>query len=120
MRHATGVRCFRLVALCTGVGMIALFAATGPAPAAARHPPAAVRRLPRLGTAMGILPRLGTAEVATGQNIPVVYHGGPVMRDVTIHTVFWAPPGYHFDGSPGAGAAGYEAVVKQFVSDVAH
>ncbi|MDQ2895855.1 MAG: EXORDIUM family protein [Actinomycetota bacterium] len=120
MRHATGVRWLRCVALCTGVCMTALFAATGPAPAAARHTPAAVQRLPRLGTAMGILPRLGTPEVATGQNIPVVYHGGRVMRDVTIHTVFWAPPGYHFDGSPGAGAAGYEAMVKQFVSDVAH
>lgn len=121
MRHAIGARRLRILALSIGVCMLALLAATALATAAARHPPDAVRRtLPRLGTAMGILPRPGAPEVATGQNIPVVYHGGPVMRDVTIHTVFWAPPGYHFDGSPGAGAPGYEAMVKQFVSDVAH
>ena len=42
------------------------------------------------------------------------------MRDVTIHTVFWAPPGYHFDASPGAGTAGYEALIQQFFTDVAH
>ena len=116
------------MALSIGVCGLALLAATGPAPAAPRPAPAAVRPTPpvlrdpqpRIGTAMGVLPRRGSPEVATGQNIPVVYHGGPVMRDVTIHTVFWAPPGYHFDGSPGAGAPGYEAMVKQFFSDVAH
>jgi hypothetical protein len=128
MRHASGVRRLRAIALSTGVCVLALLAATGPAPAAAHHAPAAVRHTPaavrdpqpRIGTAMGILPRLGAPELATGQNIPVVYHGGPVMRHVTVHTVFWAPPGYHFDGSPGAGAPGYEAMVKQFFSDVAH
>lgn len=128
MRHALGVRRLRAMALSTGVCVLALLAGTGPAPAASRHPPPAVGHIPtavrdsqpRLGTAMGILSRLGGPEVATGQNIPVVYHGGPVMRHVTVHTVFWAPPGYHFDGSPGAGAPGYEAMVKQFFSDVAH
>src|SRR5262249_55086862 len=43
-----------------------------------------------------------------------------VMRNVTIHTIFWAPPGYHFDGSPTRGTLGYEALVKQFLVDVAH
>ena len=37
-----------------------------------------------------------------GQGIPAVYHGGSVMRNVTIHTIFWAPTGYRFDGSPAA------------------
>lgn len=42
------------------------------------------------------------------------------MRDVTIHTIFWAPAGYHFDGSPAAGVPGYRALIEQFFSDVAH
>ena len=73
----------------------------------------------RSGFAMGIEPRDGSQEIATGTNIPVVYHGGTVMRNVTIHTVFWAPSGYHFDGSPGSGALGYQALVQQFFTDVA-
>lgn len=121
MRHAPGVRRLRAVVLGMGTCMLILLAASALAPAAVHHTPVAVRHpQPRIGTAMGILPRRGAPEVASGQNIPVVYHGGRVMRDVTIHTVFWAPPGYHFDGSPGAGAPGYEAMVRQFVSDVAH
>ena len=77
---------------------------------------------PRIGHAMGLLPRLGTQPIdfASGQNIPVVYHGGQVMRNVTVHTIFWAPPGYHFDGPPTAGPLGYEALIKQFLVDVAH
>jgi hypothetical protein len=77
---------------------------------------------PRVGHAMGLLPRLGTQPIdfASGQNIPVVYHGGHVMRNVTVHTIFWAPPGYHFDGPPTSGTLGYEALIKQFLVDVAH
>ena len=51
---------------------------------------------------------------------PVVYHGGEVMRNVTLHTIFWAPPGYHFDGPPSSTTLGYEALIKQFLVDVAH
>jgi hypothetical protein len=43
-----------------------------------------------------------------------------VMRNVTIHTIFWAPSGYHFDGSPSPSVLGYEPLVKQFLADVAH
>jgi hypothetical protein len=75
---------------------------------------------PRIGFAMGIEPVPGTPEIAAGPSTPVVYHGGPVMRDVTIHTIFWAPTGYHFDGSPSAGVLGYEPLVEQFLADVAH
>jgi hypothetical protein len=39
---------------------------------------------------------------------------------VTVHTIFWAPPGYAFAGSPGGGALGYKALVEQFYTDVAH
>ncbi len=59
-------------------------------------------------------------EIASGRNLPVVYHGGPVMHSVTVHTVFWAPSGYSFDGSPGAGALGYVALVQRFFADLAH
>ena len=30
------------------------------------------------------------------------------MHGVTIHTIFWAPSGFRFSGSPGAGVLGYE------------
>ncbi|MGH2891934.1 MAG: hypothetical protein ACRDPM_01515, partial [Solirubrobacteraceae bacterium] len=74
---------------------------------------------PRVGFAMGLLPVHGAQEIATSPNIPVLYHGGSVMRNVTIHTVFWAPAGYHYDGAPGAGALGYVPLIQQFFSDVA-
>jgi hypothetical protein len=75
---------------------------------------------PRIHHAMGVMPAYGTAAPVNPTGIPVAYHGGPVMRHVTIHTVFWAPAGYHFDGSPGPGIPGYQALIEQFVGDVAH
>jgi len=69
---------------------------------------------------MGIVPPLGHPELASGPSIPVVYHGGTVMRGVTIHTIFWAPNGFHFTGSPGAGVLGYEPMIQSFLTDVAH
>lgn len=74
---------------------------------------------PRIGGALGIVPPAGHQEVAVSSNLPIVYHGGMVMHHVTVHTVFWAPPGYHFDGQPSPMVAGYEALIKQFFSDVA-
>jgi hypothetical protein len=88
---------------------------------AARH--SAVSRpafRPRVGFALGLMPLHGAQEVATSPSIPVLYHGGVVMRNVTIHTVFWAPAGYRYDGSPGAGALGYVALIQQFFADAAH
>jgi hypothetical protein len=87
-----------------------------PADAASRRP----AFKPRVGFALGLLPAHGAQEVATSPSIPVLYHGGSVMRNVTIHTVFWAPSGYHFDGSPGAGVLGYVPLIQQFFTDVAH
>ena len=75
---------------------------------------------PRIGTAMGIEPRHGSDVAVTGPAIPAAYHGGSVMRDVTIHTVFWAPAGYRFDGPPSPGVLGYQALIQQFFTDVAH
>jgi hypothetical protein len=69
---------------------------------------------------MGLVPAAGAPDLATGVSQPVVYHGGPVMRPpVTVHTVFWAPPGFAFSGSPGPGVLGYEPLVKQFFADAA-
>jgi hypothetical protein len=39
---------------------------------------------------------------------------------VTVHTVFWAPSGYAFQGSPGGSVPTYEGMLKQFFGDVAH
>ena len=109
-----------VLALVAVAAAISLLASAGAASAKTRDlAPHAFR--PRIGFAMGILPKLGTLpEITSGTNWPVVYHGGDVMRNVTLHTIFWAPPGYHFDGSPSPGTLGYEALIKQFLSDVAH
>ena len=69
---------------------------------------------------MGIVPPIGSQDPAVGPIEQVVYHGGSVMRDVTVHTIFWAPAGYSFSGSPGAGVPGYVQLIQQFYSDVAH
>ena len=75
---------------------------------------------PRIKGAFGIVPIQGGPEIAAGSNIPVVYHGGSVMRDVTIHTIFWAPAGYRFEGSPSPGVLGYEPLIQRFFTDIAH
>ena len=75
---------------------------------------------PRIGGAMGIAPVPGGPDIAVGSSVPVVYHGGPVMRGVTVHTIFWAPAGFRFGGPPSAGALGYEQLVQRFFGDVAH
>jgi hypothetical protein len=91
-------------------------AAAGRVDAASLHP----AFKPRVGFALGLLPAHGSQEVAASPSIPVLYHGGTVMRNVTIHTIFWAPAGYRFDGSPGAGVLGYAPLIQQFFADVAH
>jgi hypothetical protein len=94
-----------------------------PFPAHVRQPSRVGARLPfrpRIGVAMGIVPSASVQDVATGSNIPVLYHGGPVMSQVTVHTIFWAPSGYQFDGPPAAGLASYEQQIQKFFVDVAH
>ena len=73
---------------------------------------------PRIGPAMGLVPPLNrqhtlrAGDVASGALTPVTYHGGPVMAGgVTVHTIFWAPSGYAFEGSPGAGIPTYEGLI---------
>ncbi len=68
---------------------------------------------PRVGGALGLVPSHAAQDIATGAPIDAVYHGGPVMSGgVTLHTIFWAPPGYTFD-------SGYEALLKKFLTDSA-
>jgi hypothetical protein len=93
---------------------------TPPAPAKATFHP-------RIGNALGLLPpvagpgKLLAKDVATGSLTPETYHGGSVMAGgVTVHTVFWAPPGYSFQGSPGGSVPTYEGLIQQFFTDVAH
>ena len=85
--------------------------------------PAALGRThfrPRIGHAMGLIPTHAQAEIALGTSIPVVYHGGPVMHTVHVHTLFWAPPGFHFDGPVSAGGLSYRQLIERFFADVAH
>jgi hypothetical protein len=68
---------------------------------------------PRVGAALGLLPSFANTDIATGDQTDADYHGGVVMdASVTVHTIFWAPAGYAF-------TPGYEALVKQFLTDVA-
>jgi hypothetical protein len=82
---------------------------------------------PRIGRALGLIPPFARdgkprpADVATGSPVPALYHGGAVMAGgVTVHTVFWAPSGYAFQGQPPGAAGGYQAMIQQFFTDVAH
>ena len=86
---------------------------------AAAAPAGAAEFRPRVHGAFGLIPRQGGPEITSGANSPVVYHGGSVMRNVTIHTIFWAPSGYHFDGAPGLLTLSYQAEIQQFFTDVA-
>jgi hypothetical protein len=97
------------------IALIASVALCGTAPLAQ----AAHSFKPRIKGALGIVPPAGHQDVAVSSNVPLVYHGGQVMRHVTVHTLFWAPAGYRFDGSPSALVPGYEALIQQFFSDVA-
>ncbi len=112
----------RLAAL--GAAMILVLA-----PAAAAHPSGSgapahrastLSLRPRIGHAMGLMAPVTRPETAVTPREPAVFHGGTVMRDVRIHTVFWAPSGYAFSGSPGAGALGYEPLMQRFLTDAAH
>ncbi|HWF74127.1 MAG TPA: hypothetical protein VG186_12320, partial [Solirubrobacteraceae bacterium] len=74
----------------------------------------------RIGGALGLVPVAGGPDIAVGSNLPEAYHGGSVMRGVTVHTVFWAPSGYKFSGAPAPGVLGYEPLVQKYFSDIAH
>jgi hypothetical protein len=81
---------------------------------------AAHRFRPRIGRAMGLLPARGAQDLATAISIPLAYHGGAVMHGVTVHTIFWAPPGFGFLPAPPGGARSYQDQVQQFLLDAAH
>ena len=72
----------------------------------------------RVGHVWGIVPAAGT-EIAVGPREPLVFHGGVVMHGVTVHTVFWAPPGSAFGAAPSVGVPGYEPLLQRFLSDAA-
>ena len=81
---------------------------------------------PRVGRALGLNPPLNlkgpikTLPGEEGQATPVLYRAGTVMTGgVTVHTIFWAPSGYSFQGSPGAGIPTYKGLIEQFYTDVA-
>ena len=67
---------------------------------------------------MGLVAPL-TRDFAAGPRTLVVYHGGSVISGGTIHTVFWAPAGFRFDGPPAPGVLGYEPLIQRFFADVA-
>jgi hypothetical protein len=80
---------------------------------------------PRVGHGLGLIPPVNshgdfnTQPTEEGFLTPVTYHGGPVMSGgVTVHTIFWAPEGYAFQGAPKASLT-YRKVIEQFYVDVA-
>jgi hypothetical protein len=110
-----------LATACLGFGALAQ-----PAWAAKRHSSTANTFRARIAGGLGLVPpvnrqgQLSTGDVATGALTPETYHGGPVMAGgVTVHTIFWAPQGHPFQGSPGGGVPTYVGLVQQFLTDVA-
>lgn len=80
---------------------------------------------PRVGNALGLAPPINsrgeanTQPTELGENIPELYHGGPVMTGgVTVHAIFWAPNGFKFQGAPPSSKS-YEELIEQYYSDVA-
>ena len=111
MSHAIrrGVALAALVCLVSGALASSAFAASGK-----------VRFRPRIANGLGLAPPVGRHNFEpneAGIYNPVPYHGGPTMQNVKVHTVFWAPPGYHFQGAP-PGSKSYEALIAQYYSDV--
>lgn len=101
------------------VGLVIGLLAPGAAAQAKFHP--------RVGPGLGLVPpvagphKLSARDVATGALTPETYHSGSVMAGgVTVHTVFWAPPGYSFQGSPGGSVPTYVGLIQQFFTDLAH
>ncbi len=81
----------------------------------------------RIGAALGLIPpvnghgRSPSPDVATDTQALVTYHGGAVMTGgVTVHTIFWAPAGFSFQGSPAPGIPTYQGLIERYFSDVAH
>jgi hypothetical protein len=82
---------------------------------------------PRVGVALGLFPPVGghgklkARDVASGALTPETYHSGSVMAGgITVHTIFWAPPGYSFQGSPGGSVPTYTGLIQQYFTDIAH
>src|SRR5689334_8293214 len=95
-----------------------VFAALSSSAFASKHAPAAPAFHPRVGNAMGLIPPVpdqGTRNFEpneAGIFTAVTYHGGVTMTGgVTVHTIFWAPAGFAFQGSPGAGIPTYKGMV---------
>ncbi len=113
---------FRLLARIglLGAAVVCLLLATGTAARAASS------FRPRIHGALGLVPpvnrqgQLTAPDLASGRLTPETYHGGAVMSGtVTVHTIFWSPPGHPFQGSPGPGIPTYEGLIQQFLGDVA-
>ena len=120
-RHTARVRLLLPAIVCLAFGGLA------PDAWAARHHAAGAGTFrARIAGGLGLVPpvnrqgQLSTGDVATGALTPETYHGGSVMAGgVTIHTIFWAPPGHPFQGSPGGGVPTYAGLIQQFFTDVA-
>ena len=81
---------------------------------------------PRVLNALGLAPPVNSQGHSSleptegGTFTPVLYHGGPTMTGgVTVHTIFWAPSGYAFEGAP-TSSLSYEGLLEQYYTDVAH
>ena len=82
---------------------------------------------PRVKNALGLIPpvngqgNFNTVPSEIGVFNAVTYHGGPTMTGgVNVHVIFWAPPGFAFQGSTGTGIPTYEGMIEQYYTDVAH
>jgi hypothetical protein len=79
---------------------------------------------PRIGNGLGLAPPLGNHVQEPSESgvvaTPVTYHGGSVMNGtVHVHTIFWAPPGFHFEPTPPGASASYVGMIEKYLTDQA-
>jgi hypothetical protein len=90
--------------------------------AAVASPALAARTFhPRVKNALGLIPpvnsqgNFNTEPSEGGVFNAVTYHGGSVMNQgVTVHTIFWQPNTFSFQGSPGTGIPSYMGTLEKF------
>jgi hypothetical protein len=100
---------FKWLVLVTAAAIVSIVPVAG---AARTSTTSATSFSPRQSTILGIVPVHSVQPFVQG-NGDLTYHGGPVMHTNQTYTIFWAPSGFSYP-------AGYENLVKQYFTDVAH
>lgn len=89
-----------------------------------QNPPASVKPASpldvtdELGHSAHVFPQIGAAAqlATTTDRGPLLYHGGPIMRKVTLFTIYWLPSKLP-NGQPAAMVPGYQTILNNVAAD---